>query len=226
MLNRYIYVLFLAILIASFFSCNNSTENSEQANIISDAGVKVANISSQELLPKTFVQWIQNPENGLRKEKTIDDMVFSAQYKPYEYIVCMEERTEEIEDSILKSKMNELNEMQYFDFKMMLKEEQKELLKYKITSQDEYDKRVKYFAFQMQQDIQLIEGNDTLSCELFHFERAYDLSPSAVFLLAFPKTTYAGDKTLVVYDRIFNKGYIKFNFNNSQLQNLPKIKTI
>lgn len=183
---------------------------------------------SISLEPGEYVQWVQNPENGLRKEKTIDDLVFRAQYKPHEYIVCMEEREPQLQDTLVKRKIAELSDMQYYDLKIELKKGEGELLKYKLSSAEEYDKRVNYFAFNMQNDIQLIEGNDTLPCSLFHFERAYDVTPSSIFILGFPisKNNPAESKTLVIYDKTFGKGLIKFMFSNKELKNLPKLKTL
>lgn len=214
---------------------NACTENKKTGS----PGVNDDNVSQQEmsggsenaslsLEPGEYVQWIQDPENGLKKEKTIDDMIFTLQYKPHEYIVCMEEREPQLQDSLVKRKVGELSDMQYYDFKITLKKGEGELLKFKLNSPEEYNERINYFAFNMQKDIQLVEGNDTLPCSLFHFERAYDVTPSSVFMLGFPlsKNNPEDDKTLIVYDKTFNKGFIKFTFSNKELKNLPKLKTL
>jgi hypothetical protein len=200
------------------------TDNNE----IAEQSMSEATNTLVMLEPEEYVQWIQNPENGFKKEKTIDDLIFTAQYKPNEYIICMEERAPQLQDSLVKRKLEELSELQYFDFKITLKAGEGELLKYKLSSSDEYNKRVNYFAFNMQNDIQLVEGNDTLPCSLFHFERAYDITPSSTFLLGFPVNKNSGkeDKTLIVYDKTFNKGFIKLTFSNNELKNLPKLKTL
>jgi len=225
---KLIYILFIFIATLLAAACNDSS-NGIDANIALN-GKFEGNINSdvEKINPETCIRWVQNPENGLRKEKIIDDLVFHAQYKPHEYIVCLEERKSEIADSVLAKKVNELSDMQYFDLKIVLKNEQGELLKHNLNSQDQYDKRVNYFSFNMQQDIQLVEGNDTIPCSLFHFERAYDVTPFSTFLLGFEKSSSSNqhDKTLIVYDKTFNKGLIKFTFKKEELQKLPKIKTI
>jgi hypothetical protein len=103
-----------------------------------------------------------------------------------------------------------------------------ELLKYKNTSAQQYSDRVNYFAFGMQNDIALVDGNDTLHCDLYHYERAYDVAPSATMLLGFAKKNGSDrkDKTLIFYDRTFNKGMLKFKFAASTLYNKPKLKTL
>lgn len=182
-----------------------------------------------DLLPvKNYVQWVQNTGNGFRKEKTIKDLTFSAQFKPYEYIVCLEEKRHELADSIVRKRVSELKDMQYYELRISSNKAGGELLKRELSSAQQYQERVNYFAFGMQRDIQLVEGTDTLPCVMYHFERSFDVSPESVFLLGFPirNGETQEDKTLLVYDRTFNTGLIKFTFSKKALKNLPKLKTI
>lgn len=180
------------------------------------------------LSTQDYIAWVRDVDNGLKKEKTIDDLLFSVQYKPYEYIVCLEEKKEALQDSLVKKKTEELSNMQYYDFKISLTEGSGELLKHQITSPQQYDQRINYFAFGMQKDIQLVEGTDTLPCSLYHFERTYDIAPSSTCLLGFPVNTKKSstEKTLLVYDRTFNKGLLKFTFFTDALKKQPKLKTL
>src|ERR1019366_9230680 len=81
-----------------FNSCTNNVkkeQTSNAANIAIENGlIPAAGAPSMEV--KEYVKWIQDIKNGFKKEKTIDDITFSVQYKPYEYIVCQEERKEEL----------------------------------------------------------------------------------------------------------------------------------
>jgi len=193
-----------------------------------DQNLSIVNISSLSLEPKEYVQWVQDPDNGLKREKIIDDLIFSVQYKPGEYIICREQRQAQLQAGLVKQKLAGLNGMQYYDLTIKMKSGEGELLKQGLASVEQYDQRVKYFAFAMQNDIQLVEGNDTLPCSLFHFERAYDITPQATFLLGFPvnENTSKEDKTLIIYDKTFNSGLIKLTFPINRLNNLPRLKTL
>jgi len=175
-----------------------------------------------------YVSWMKDPENGFKREKKMDELTFSVQYKTPEYITCMELHGRPCADSVLKKNISELNDMQYYDLKIVLEDGSSELLKYKNTSPQQYNDRVNYFAFGMQNDLALVDGNDTLRCELYHFERAYDITPSATLLLGFSKKNSSGrnDKTLIFYDRTFNKGMLKFKFAATAFNNKPKLKTL
>ncbi len=181
------------------------------------------------LLPSELVDWVQDVNNGLKQEKTIGEISFSLQYKPYSYIISMEERSDSISASIVGSKTKELEGMEYYDFKIKLNNGSGEVLKYNLSSVEEYAKRVEYFSFQMNKDLWLVEGSDSIPCSLFHFERGYDAAPYSTFLLGFahnkkPKTD--NEISFVFQDRIFQKGIIKFSLNRSKLENIPKLKTL
>jgi hypothetical protein len=184
-------------------------------------------MNNKKLSPREYVQWLRDVNNGINKEKTIDDITFSIQYKPYEYITCMEEKKDYLSDSLLKREKEELGDMEYYDITIALTKGQGELLKYNLTSASQYDERVKYFAFGMQHDINLVEDGDTIPCGLYHFERIYDVAPYSKFLLGFMKGKHSNPKerTLTFYDKVFNKGLIKFTYTDEDFNNIPKLKT-
>jgi hypothetical protein len=188
---------------------------------------------SEEIKEKTlqgsdYINWVRNPENGLVKEKVIDELKFKIQFKPYEYIACMNEHTDQLADTVLKKAIKELNGMQFYDLKISLNDNEGEILKAGLKSREDYDKRVKYFSFEMQQDIQLVDGTDTLPCTMYHYERAYDATPVTTILVGFQADAKnaAKTKTLLIYDRTFNKGLLKFRFTENRLNTLPKLLTL
>jgi hypothetical protein len=108
----------------------------------------VENNKNTELSPVDYVTWVRNPENGLLKKKTIEELTFSAQYKPIEYVACLEVGKSTIPESVLKSKKEELQGMEYVDLKIEIPEGQGELLKHELHSAKQYDERISYFSFQ------------------------------------------------------------------------------
>ena len=231
-MNRTIQIIFVMLFCFLFLmKCKEpvavaNVDESENAGESVSADIK--DVTNEVLPVSDYVKWVQDFKNGLRKEKKMDDLNFILQYKPAEYIVCMEEREEKMYDTLLKSRVNDLKEMQYYDLKIMLNKEEGELLKYNLSSKEQYEKRVNYFAFRMQDDIQLVEGKDTLPCVLYHFERTYDVAPYCTILVGFNLDTknIQKQKTFLFHDRTFNKGLLKFTFKENKLTNLPKLETI
>lgn len=183
--------------------------------------------ANEKLVPAQYVRWVEDEQNGLKKEKTIDDIIFSAQYKPAQYVVCEEERKDSITGSEVQKKLGELGGMQYYDLKITLKSGQGELLKYNLSSAEQYQDRVNYFSFGMQKDIQLVDGNDTLPCLLYHYERVYDVAPYGTFILGFaPGKNPKANKTLLLFDKGFNKGIVKLYFEEKDIEYVPQLQTI
>lgn len=180
-----------------------------------------------------YTSWVENKSNGLKVEKRIGDITYSALYKPCAYVAMMDIGKKELTAERLKEKVKEYEGMQYFTFKITAPDQGQELLKWKIQSDQEYYSRLEYFSFNMQKDFKLIDGKDTLDCAMYHFERVYGLEPSATFVLAFPLLTQeqAGsgkrsytDKTIGYTDQVFGGGNIYMTIRGEDLNRLPEIK--
>jgi hypothetical protein len=181
--------------------------------------------SSSTLVPVDYVSWMRNPENGIRKEKQIEEIIYSVQYKTPDYIACIEADNK---DSISPAKVTDdgTETIHYFDFKMTLENYEGEFLKHKLNSPAQYDSRVKYLAFGIEKDISLVEGGDTIPCTICHFERAYDVAPEATLLLGFvSKKKYLKKKEFIFHDKLFGKGIVKFTFTKDEMKSIPKLRT-
>jgi hypothetical protein len=216
--------LLYTLIITALSWCSPKKQQLEDENTA--PATSSVDMNQQKLRPEQYVTWIQQGSNGLKKEKTINDIIYSAQYKPLPYIICEEERTAQIADSTLRKKTNQLGDMQYYNFKIELKEAQTELIKYGISTTTDYAARVNYFSFDMQRDIKLVQGGDTLPCLLYHYERVYNTGNFGMFSLGFAKGKALNDRTLIFFDHGFNKGIIKFFFAGTDIKNQPQLETI
>ena len=178
--------------------------------------------------PIEMKEYVVDMEHGLIKSKIIDEVTFSAKYKPVDYIIANEIKENVISKTVYKKMQEELSGMQYFDLRIEIEKMNGELLKYGLSTEAEYEERVNYLAFTIKDDIKLIDGSDTLNCVLHHFERVYDIVPYATILLGFKN--YGNDlmheKTLMYHDKLFGKGIIKFTFLPADLQSIPHLEII
>lgn len=223
--NKYDFLIFCLSLFI-FTGCAEQNLNSKDGNETSIVNTKD---NTQEILsPKEFTHWVKEEKSPVKKEKAIGEFLFSALYKPYEYIICMEERNNSLPDTLLKRRIKEIDDMEYYDLKIELKNGKNELLKYNLSSPQQYTDRVNYFAFGMEKDIKLVvDGKDTILCGLYHFERAYDVVPFVKVVVGFKKSSEKfKEKTLIFHDKIFENGIIKFHYTKKELNNIPKLKTI
>lgn len=175
--------------------------------------------------PLTYIKTVEDKESGLKIEKKIDDFSFSLLYKPAQYISLVENQGQIVSKEQFDNRVKELDQMQYYTLQIT-SSKSNELLKAGIQNETEYFKRLEYFMSYMQDDIVLLDGNDTLNCALFHFERNYGIAPYSNFLLGFEnrgKNLYE-DKTLIYDDKIFGTGKINLTIKSSDISGLPKIK--
>lgn len=180
---------------------------------------------NSQLAPADYVAWVNDASNGLYKEKQVQPLTISAVYKPIPYIIANEKRSNQIDPIEYQQRKEELAGMQYVTLKLGIIGEQKDITNYEVQTDADLQERLSYLSFAMQKDIQLIDGQDTLACALYHFERSYDLTPQRTFVLGFEKkSTPATDKTLVLDLPYFNTGPIKLAFKADDLQAIPELK--
>lgn len=183
--------------------------------------------SKSTLQPSDFVQWVKNEENGLFKEKDVQVVKVAAQYKPVEYVISNEMRTNDIEKKDFDKRKKELEGLQYFDIQLSINQPNYDVTNYNVFNEQDKEKRLKYLSFGLQNDIHLVDGRDTLPCLLYHFERSYDVKPHRTFVVAFENKDNSSknqDKTIVVDTPIFGIGPIKLKFRKEDLAQIPSIK--
>ena len=185
------------------------------------------NCKKDELSPVEYAAWVENESNGLKVKKNISDYEFTLLYKPLDYVVVREMKSEELKKKLLDERKKELEGMQYYTLKIK-SNTSNDLMKTGISSEDEYYQRLEYFMSPAQDDISLIDGRDTLPCLLYHFERNYGLAPFNNIVLGFAKTEdkkEQKDKTLIYDDQVLGTGKIQITIKGNDIEQLPLLKT-
>ena len=224
--------IFFAVLLALIYASCNNNHKASAGNTASykDQGFFEKFFSpspparNMTLAPNDYTAYCENQTNGLIQTKEVGNFLFSAFYKPLNYLAIKEfKTTDSINKKLFDASVKEYGDLTYFSFKIQNTSEQGELLKMNISSDNEYYGRLEYMAFKMQQDFKLIQEKDTLNCSLYHFERVYGLAPHATFVLAFPKTNTQKEMKLWYHDKFFNTGIIMLNFEPEIISNLPTL---
>ena len=71
--------------------------------------------SGTGLSPAGYASYVQNLNNGLLQEQSINDLTLKLQYKPVDYVAVQELRKESISKSEVEPLRKELNGMHYFN---------------------------------------------------------------------------------------------------------------
>lgn len=217
-----------ALVILSMVILSSCNSDKKETTLLGKITSAFSSDSKQPVNATEMKEYVVDMEHGLLKSKTIDEVTYSIKYKPVDYVIAMETGDKKISAAEYKKKREELEGMQYFDLRIEIDKANGELLKYALHSGAEYEQRIKYLAFSVNEDIQLIDGKDTLPCVMHHFERVYDIVPFATVLLGFKSTgvDLMHEKTLVFHDKLFGKGIIKFTFLPADLQTIPQLEVI
>ena len=117
--------------------------------------------------------------------------------------------------------------MEYYELKIQIDDFIEETIKYELQDMTEYQNRLSYLSFNMQKDLTMkVNDNKLAPCKLYHYERTYGLAPYTKVLIGFSKEDIGEstlERTIILNDRLFNKGLIKFNYSSSTLLEIPKI---
>ena len=221
--------------ICHLFACSNKDrEWNETTNTEENSLTDLFSAPREELLPAQYIQWVENPEHGLICSNTIENYTYTAFYKPLDYVVLKDLDSISSDPNQFKMQSNDYNGLQYYTLTIERSDGgSEELLRYDLASTEDYFARIEYYSFKVQNDVILLEGNDTLACRMSHFERAYGLQSKAKIILGFDKRKGEvsktseqanADKTLVFYDRIFGAGIVKLRIDKSILNSIPKLK--
>lgn len=176
--------------------------------------------AKEKLEATDYIKYVESESNGLRVVKKIGDVNYALQYKPMNYVLVKESNSNTSDKGIADT-----DGMQYYTLSYSLSNSNADILKSNIGSTGEYYERVNYLSYGLQNDVYLLEGSDTLKCRLFNFVRSYGLSPRADFIMAFDesKKHSANDKLVVVEDKVYGGGIIKFKITKSDIANIPEL---
>ncbi|MCL4816895.1 MAG: hypothetical protein QY303_10325 [Vicingaceae bacterium] len=93
-----------------------------------------------------------------------------------------------------------------------------------IEDENEYYERLNYFDQEAQIDMKLVDGSDTLSCLLYHFERNYGIAPFNNIVLSFPgrkNQQNSHDKVFIFDDKVLGLGTVKIKIEKELVKKIP-----
>jgi len=179
--------------------------------------------SKEKMKPSDLIYWVNNPENGLVQRQDLSTYFFEAKYKPLDYVIAMEGRSDELSESHYTELKGELSGLQYIDLTIGPLSHEGDVLSSGIQSDEEYFERLDYFVTYANQDIFMVQGKDTLLPRLYHFERNYGLAPKNTLLLGFDQGEKNQDRHFYIDDQILGVGRVKFLFQEKNIQSTPTL---
>lgn len=215
-------IIFISLSLSFLFSCSEKAKESFTFSDLIPSIFVSSSSSAKVASPAEYISFIENEENGLRVTKEIERIRFTLQYKPLDLAVLSELKGKSKDEKLFRKTRKEFEGMQYFNFRVE-SSTGPDLLKFDGTIDD--GTKMNYLAFEMQKDLFLVDGLDTLPCRIFHYERTYNIAPYSDFILAFEESAKNNkhDKTLIFEDRLFNTGTIKLKIRREDILNVPTL---
>jgi hypothetical protein len=204
--------------------------------ILSLVGIMAIVACSGEPIKLNYVDfrtYLDDPDNGLKKKKSVGDMHVSLTFLPCELLAFQEmdkmtsSHTIELFDSLKQTYENQLT------FKLSFsagdEENDQNVINAGIQSYVDYSDRIKQLSFGIENDIKLVVDSAIYYPVLTKLEDTYELKKEKDIIVVFsPKENPDEFKTtsnfkLSYFDREFGMGLLKFKFSNKDIRNLPEL---
>lgn len=223
MYKHFLYLL----IILTLFGCSKSDTNLKTSTI-SDLHNQELFVSARSILkensyyPDELIKHVNNLDNIYTYQKSIGEFKYYLKFTPLDYIIL-----KEFGDSVSKKdfieRKNEISDFDYFTFVISIQNFKDEPLRFNLTNQEDYYKRLSYLANEIGKDLKYFNGVDTVDCSIFHFERTFGVSQYLTVNLAFEKSNGKMDRVLFFEDHLFNNGRLIFTMPKEIFVYQPKL---
>ncbi len=185
--------------------------------------LSVASCNKSSLTRDEYTKYVENKDNGLKKELDINGWEYVIQYKPVNYLLCKENQ------SLSSARAKNLQGTLWFTIQFRYTKANVPALKIDVTSLDEYNQRLNYYLNEAQKDIEIEYGSAILYPISYLFETNYGLTPHETLVLGFSlpqsETTITHDIVLKFHDKIFRNGIIKARINLDDMKKIPQLNS-
>lgn len=193
-------------------------------NILLLATLVITSCGKEEMKPSDLIRWVEDGENGMIQRQDFEHYFFEVKYKPLDYVISVEGRTDELSSAKYEELKSQLEGLQYVDLNIGPLIQKGNALSGGTQNQEEYFERLDYFVTYANQDIFMVQGQDTLYPKLYHFERNYGLAPKNTLLLGFDQGEANQDRLVCIDDQVLGVGRVNFLFENEKIKSTPTLK--
>ncbi|WP_090996362.1 hypothetical protein [Pedobacter insulae] len=174
--------------------------------------------------PADYVRWVEDEGNGLRVTRNMGEYAFTLQYKPVDYMIAQEARSNEIAPEYLAKRRQQLGNDLHFNF--IIRSNGSNTALKEGTDEAGYFMRTGHFFNEGMDDFKLYSSSDTFDCNFCHLEQTYGLASESVIVLAFEprsgqvKQPLNESLTMVYDDQVFGVGQLKVKVDGGKMGNV------
>jgi hypothetical protein len=217
------------VMVDCYRSSSPSAKSSDAAAFLPATAKKNSSYPSFSLflmLPE-YLAWANAPSSTRVNFINISGFTYQFEYTPTDLIALQHLRNKTITAASVAEEKKALGDFQYYTFRLCAPNGI-DIVKYRTASEQDKEQRSHYFSYEMEHDIRLVDGADTLKCTMYHYEKSFGVSPCTNFLLAFQVPDPARpidqtDKTIVLQDKVFGNGLISVKLTSKNLKKIPSL---
>lgn len=183
---------------------------------------------SHKATPQEYVHYIEKNGNGLLVKQNYNGVDYSLQYQPADYCVMMEKRSFNIEEetfAILKKRFSGLEH-----YLLRINRTDMDNLVNKLGDSSRYKKSIAtYLDFDIQKDIKLLAGKDTIPCSICVPDANSGITQYYTYSLGFSKVIESAsgekeDRIILYKNKILNTGTVMLNVKYQDIEKIPALK--
>lgn len=195
----------------------------------------LSSCSPSDLAYKDYLLYLNNPDNGLIKERQANDIVLKLKYLPIDYLVHQDLKKDgivetEIRDSLEEVYGNSLTFLLNISPKSGKQGRNDNSVMFKgIDGIESYKNRAIQMNFSMSEFLSLRNKNGEIAPVLCNMENTYDVSTSRSIYVVFSKEMVdrelkKEDWEFVYEDQLFETGIHVFSFDKDDIAQAPVIE--
>ena len=169
-------------------------------------------------------EYLNDPDNGYKQSKTVNNIDFSLLYKPTDALV-VQELGEKASDSLVKLLREKYKKYLYFTLSMS--HNNKELLSVIPNNKNEFGAMVNQLAFGMGEKVHVYtQSKDTLVLQDYIYPRMYGMSNNTTMLFVYPRDNSQLKEpylNLTIEDLGTQTGEVKFKIPTIIIKQQPKL---
>jgi hypothetical protein len=181
--------------------------------------------------PKSYMEYLADPSNGLVKERTVAGIKYKVKYLPSEYLVYKTlgsvKFSKAQRDSVLKQYDNSVSFLLNIG---PAENESFDITRVGVADYEEFMERIERMSFESQEWITVRSNNKEYKPGIARMENINALEKSRNIIVVFSTEKNTGndirkdDMCFTYNDELFNTGTNKFIFKKSDIEKLPEFE--
>lgn len=182
----------------------------------------IASCGRKSLPPREYVGYVENPANGLLIGSKFNGVSYTLQYQPTDYLVMLQLRSFSVSPEIFRQQYDRFKGTEHFVLHIDIRSWDSLVAKANDTAKVRKG-MTDYLDFNIQKDMKLVEGSDTIPCGISEYESSMGMYPYYSFVLGFNKLENSKDREFIYSNKVIGTGNIKLTIKNKDIQNIPKL---